>query len=209
MMEKDFQVKVIEAFPARARELSASLDSTIVLLGDAANPDLLLEENIESMDVFCALTNDDEANILSSMLAKRMGAKKVMSLINRAAYVDLVESGLVDIAISPHQVTIGALLAHIRRGDVVAVHALRRGSAEAIEAIAHGDRNSSRVVGRAIEEIKLPEGARISAIVRGEEVIIAHHNTVIESEDHVILFLTDKKKITAVEKLFQVGITYF
>jgi trk system potassium uptake protein TrkA len=209
MMEKDYQVKVVEAFPPRARELSALLDSTIVLLGDAANPDLLLEENIESMDVFCALTNDDEANILSAMLAKRMGAKKVMSLINRPAYVDLVESGIIDISISPHQVTIGALLAHIRRGDVVAVHALRRGSAEAIEAIAHGDKTSSRVVGRPIEEIKLPEGTRISAIVRGKDVIIAHHDTVIESEDHVILFLTDKKKIAAVEKLFQVGITYF
>ena len=209
MMEKDYQVKVIETNPARTRELSATLNSTIVLLGDAANPDLLIEENIESMDVFCALTNDDEANILSSMLAKRMGAKKVMSLINRAAYVDLVESGLIDIAISPHQVTIGALLAHIRRGDVVAVHALRRGSAEAIEAIAHGDKTTSRVVGRPIEEINLPEGTRISAIVRGEDVIIAHHDTVIESEDHVILFLTDKKKIAAVEKLFQVGITYF
>ena len=209
LMEKNYQVKVIETNPARTRELSAALNSTIVLLGDAANPDLLIEENIESMDVFCALTNDDEANILSSMLAKRMGAKKVMSLINRAAYVDLVESGLIDIAISPHQVTIGALLAHIRRGDVVAVHALRHGSAEAIEAIAHGDKTSSRVVGRAIEEIKLPEGARISAIVRGDDVIIAHHDTVIESEDHVILFVTDKKKIAAVEKLFQVGITYF
>ena len=209
MMEKDYQVKVIEAFPARARELSAMLNSSIVLLGDAANPDLLLEENVGSMDVFCALTNDDEANILSSMLAKRMGAKKVMSLINRPAYVDLVESGLIDTAISPHQVTIGALLAHIRRGDVVAVHALRRGSAEAIEAIAHGDRNSSKVVGRPIAEIKLPEGTRISAIVRGKDVIIAHHDTVIESEDHVILFLTNKKKIAAVEKLFQVGITYF
>ncbi|MGB5330303.1 MAG: Trk system potassium transporter TrkA [Gammaproteobacteria bacterium] len=209
LMEKDYQVKVVEAYPPRARELSALLDSTIVLLGDAANPDLLLEENIESMDVFCALTNDDEANILSAMLAKRMGAKKVMSLINRPAYVDLVESGIIDIAISPHQVTIGALLAHIRRGDVVAVHALRRGSAEAIEAIAHGDKTSSRVVGRPIAEIKLPEGTRISAIVRGDDVIIAHHDTVIESEDHVILFLTDKKKIAAVEKLFQVGITYF
>jgi trk system potassium uptake protein TrkA len=209
MMEGDYQVKVIEAKPSRARELSAMLDSAIVLLGDAADPDLLIEENIESMDVFCALTNDDEANILSSMLAKRMGAKKVMSLINRPAYVDLVESGIIDIAISPHQVTIGALLAHIRRGDVVAVHALRRGSAEAIEAIAHGDKTSSRVVGRTIAEIKLPEGARISAIVRGDDVVIAHHDTVIESEDHVILFLTNKKKIAAVEKLFQVGITYF
>ena len=207
-LEKDLQVKIIEAFPRRARELSAMLDSTIVLLGDAADPDLLIEENIESMDIFCALTNDDEANILSSMLAKRMGAKKVMSLINRGAYVDLVESGLVDIAISPHQVTIGALLAHIRRGDVVAVHALRRGSAEAIEAIAHGDNNTSKVVGRNMDEIGLPEGARIGAIVRGDEVIIAHRGTVIESEDHVILFLTDKKLITQVEKLFQVAVTY-
>lgn len=209
MLEKDYQVKVIEAYPKRARELSAMLDSTIVLLGDAADPDLLIEENIECMDIFCALTNDDEANILSSMLAKRMGAKKVMSLINRGAYVDLVESGLIDIAISPHQVTIGALLAHIRRGDVVAVHALRRGSAEAIEAIAHGDESTSKVVGRNMDQINLPEGTRIGAIVRGDEVIIAHHDTVIESEDHVILFLTDKKKITDVEKLFQVGITYF
>ncbi len=209
MLERDYQVKVIEAFPARARQLSGDLDSSIVLLGDAANPDLLIEENIESMDVFCALTNDDEANILSSMLAKRLGARKVMSLINRSAYVDLVESGLIDIAISPHQVTIGALLAHIRRGDVVAVHALRRGSAEAIEAIAHGDNNSSKVVGRSIEQIKLPAGTTIGAIVRGEQVIIAHHDTVIESEDHVILFLTDKKKISDVEKLFQVGFTYF
>jgi trk system potassium uptake protein TrkA len=143
------------------------------------------------------------------MLAKRMGAKKVMSLINRPAYVDLVESGIVDIAISPHQVTIGALLAHIRRGDVVAVHALRRGSAEAIEAIAHGDKTSSRVVGRQISEIKLPEGTRISAIVRGDDVIIAHHDTVIEIDDHVILFLADKKCIQEVERLFQVGVTFF
>ena len=217
LLEKDYQVKVVESNPARARQLSGMLDSTIVLLGDAANPDLLVEENIESMDVFCALTNDDEANILSSMLAKRMGAKKVMSLINRSAYVDLVESGLIDIAISPHQVTIGALLAHIRRGDVVAVHALRRGSAEAIEAIAHGDKNSSKVVGRSIDQIKLPAGTTIGAIVRDKKesrkeekkVIIAHHDTVIESEDHVILFLTDKKKISDVEKLFQVGLTYF
>lgn len=209
MLERHYQVKVIEKFAKRARYLSGALDSAIVLLGDAANPDLLVEENIESMDVFCALTNDDEANILSSMLAKRLGAKKVMSLINRPAYVDLVESGLIDIAISPHQVTIGALLAHIRRGDVVAVHALRHGSAEAIEAIAHGDKSSSRVIGRSIEQIKLPAGTTIGAIVRGEQVIIAHHDTVIESEDHVILFLTDKKKIRDVEKLFQVGITYF
>lgn len=208
LLEKDYQVKIIESDLRRSRALAGSLDSSIVLHGDAADPDLLLEENIESMDVFCALTNDDEANILSAMLAKRLGARKVMSLINRPAYVDLVESGLIDIALSPHQVTIGAMLAHIRRGDVVAVHALRRGSAEAIEAIAHGDHRSSKVVGRRIDELKLPKGTSIGAIVRGEEVLIAHKDTVVESEDHVILFLTDKNDIGQVEKLFQVAITY-
>ncbi len=208
-LEKNFQVKIIERDKQKATQLAGDLDSSIVLYGDAANPDLLLEENIESMDVFCALTNDDEANILSAMLAKRLGARKVMSLINRPAYVDLVESGMIDIALSPHQVTIGAMLAHIRRGDVVAVHALRRGSAEAIEAIAHGDETSSKVVGRRIMDLKLPKGTIIGAIVRGDEVLIAHHDTLVESEDHVILFLTDKRDIADVEKLFQVAITYF
>ncbi|MDJ0880033.1 MAG: Trk system potassium transporter TrkA [Gammaproteobacteria bacterium] len=208
LLERHVQVKVIETDKKRAKYLSGVLHSSIVLHGDAADPDLLLEENIEAMDVFCALTNDDEANILSAMLAKRLGARKVMSLINRPAYVDLVESGMIDIALSPHQVTIGAMLAHIRRGDVVAVHALRRGSAEAIEAIAHGDRTSSKVVGRRIDELKLPKGTTIGAIVRGDDVIIAHHDTVVESEDHVILFLTDKRDIGDVEKLFQVAFTY-
>jgi trk system potassium uptake protein TrkA len=143
------------------------------------------------------------------MLAKRLGARKVMSLINRASYVNLVQSGTIDVAISPQQATIGSLLTHIRRGDVVMVHSLRRGAAEAIEAIAHGDRSSSKVVGRAIDEIKLPKGTTIGAIVRGEEVIIAHHDTVIEIDDHVILFLADKKCIPKVEELFQVGVTFF
>ncbi len=209
LLEKDYQVKVIETDLRRSNQLSGELNSAIVFHGDAANPDLLIEENIESMDVFCALTNDDEANILSAMLAKRLGARKVMSLINRPAYVELVESGLIDIAISPHQVTIGAMLAHIRRGDVVAVHALRRGSAEAIEAIAHGDKKSSRVIGRRLEELKLPKGTTIGAIVRGEEVLIAHHDIVIESEDHVILFITNKRDISQVEKLFHPDITFF
>jgi trk system potassium uptake protein TrkA len=143
------------------------------------------------------------------MLAKRLGAHKVMALINRTAYVDLVQSGPIDIAISPQQATIGSLLKHVRRGDVVMVHSLRRGAAEAIEAIAHGDETSSKVVGRAIEDIHLPKGASIGAVVRGDEVIIAHHDTVIQSEDHVILFLQDRLRVTEVEKLFQVGVTFF
>jgi trk system potassium uptake protein len=207
-LEKQFQVKLIEHNKQRAEHISEVLEHTIVLQGDAADGELLLEENIEQTDVFCALTNDDEANILSAMLAKRLGAKKVMSLINRAAYVDLVESGDIDIAISPPQATIGSLLAHVRRGDVVMVHSLRRGAAEAIEAIAHGDKHSSKVVGRAVEDIKLPPGTTIGAVVRGEEVLIAHHDTVIEAEDHVLLFVVDKKRIPEVERLFQVGVTF-
>ena len=207
-LENKYQVKIIDHNPSRSREIAEELSRTIVLLGDAADEELLLEENIENTDVFCAVTNDDEANILSAMLAKRLGARKVMSLINRAAYVDLVESGDIDIAISPQQATIGSLLAHVRRGDVVVVHSLRRGAAEAIEAVAHGDKRTSKVVGRMIQDIKLPPGTNIGAIVRGDEVLIAHHDTVIESEDHVILFLVDKRRIKEVEHLFQVGITF-
>ncbi|MCP4409580.1 MAG: Trk system potassium transporter TrkA [Gammaproteobacteria bacterium] len=207
-LENRYQVKIIERDARRARYLAEILDRTIVLHGDAADQDMLLEENIDHTDVFCALTNDDEANILSAMLAKRLGVRKVMSLINRPSYVDLVESGIIDIAISPQQVAIGTLLTHVRRGDVVAVHSLRRGAAEAIEAVAHGDRSTSKVVGRPIEKIKLPPGTNIGAIVRGQEVIIAHHDTVIESEDHIIMFLMDKKFIFEVEALFQVAITF-
>ncbi len=207
-LEQTNQVKLIERDPQRARHISEQLNKAIVLVGDAADEELLLEENIDNVDVFCALTNSEEANILSSMLSKRLGASKVMALINRASYVDLVESGSIDIAISPQQVTIGSLLAHVRRGDVVKVHSLRRGAAEAIEAIAHGTEGESKVVGRAIEDIELPKGAVIVALVRNGQVIIAHHNTVIETDDHVILFLTDRRKIENLEKLFQVGVSF-
>ncbi|MCP3851321.1 MAG: Trk system potassium transporter TrkA [Gammaproteobacteria bacterium] len=207
-LESRLHVKLIDHNPANARLLSEELEKTIVLLGDASDEELLIEENIEGTDIFCALTNDDEANIMSALLAKRLGARKVMALINRSAYVDLVESGEIDIAISPQEATIGSLLAHVRRGDVEMVHSLRKGAAEAIEAIAHGDKRTSKVVGRAIEEISLPPGTTIGAIVRSGEVIIAHHNTVIESDDHVILFLVDKRHIIDVERLFQVAVTF-
>ena len=207
-LEDNYKVKLIETNPKRAEQLADMLDNTLVLQGDAADQELLIEENIDEMDFFCALTNDDEANILSSMLAKRMGANKVMSLINRPAYVDLIESGIIDVAISPQQVTIGALLTHVRRGDVVAAHSLRRGAAEALEAIAHGDRTTSAVVGRRIDEIVLPRNASIGALVRDDKVFIAHDNLVVEAGDHMILFLGDKSQIPEVEKLFQVGITF-
>lgn len=207
-LEQTNQVKIIERDPERARHISEQVSKAIVLVGDAADEELLLEENVDNVDVFCGLTNSEEANILSSMLAKRLGAHKVMALINRASYVDLVEAGSIDIAISPQQVTIGSLLAHVRRGDVVKVHSLRRGAAEAIEAIAHGSEEDSQVVGRRIEDIELPSGSAIVALVRDDKVVIAHHDTVIETDDHVILFMTDRRKIERIEQLFQVGVSF-
>lgn len=212
-LESRYSVRLIERNPQRCAQLSEQLQRTIVLEGSASDQDLLLEENIEDTDVFLALTDDDEANIMSSMLAKRLGARKVMALINNPAYVDLVQGGEIDIAISPQLTTIGSLLTHVRRGDMVNVHSLRRGAAEAIEIIAHGDQRSSKVVGKAIEDIDLPEGANIGAIVRerdGEsEVLIAHDDIVVETGDHVILFLVNKKYTRDIEQLFQVGFSFF
>jgi trk system potassium uptake protein TrkA len=204
-LERKHHVKVIERDPERAEAIAENLEKAIVLVGDCADEELLREEAIDTTDVYCVLTNDDEANILSSMLAKQMGAEKVIAIINRPSYVDLVESSSIDIAVSPQQITIGALLTHIRRGNMVRIHSLRRGAAEAIEAVALGDKRSSKVVGRAIEDINLPTGTTIPAVVRGEEVIIAHHDTIILENDHVILFVPDKRQIAAVERLFQVG----
>jgi trk system potassium uptake protein TrkA len=208
-IESRYQVKIIEMNPARCRYLSETLNSTVVLQGSASDRDLLMEENIANTDLFLALTNDDEANIMSSLLAKRMGARKVMTIINNPAYVDLVQGGEIDIAVSPQLATIGTLLTHVRRGDIVSVHSLRRGAAEAIEAVAHGDAKSSKVIGKAIKDIALPSGTTIGAIIRADEVIIAHDATVIASGDHVILFLVDKKYIRDVERLFQVGLSFF
>ena len=206
--EANYRVKIIEFNPDRATHLAEVLDKTIVLEGDAADESLLLEEDIENIDVFIALTDDDEANILSAMLAKRLGSRRVMSLINRTSYVDLVETSSIDLAISPQQVTIGALLTHVRRGDIVSVHSLRRGAAEAIEVVAHGDKKTSRVIGRRLGEIKLPPATTIGAIVRNEEVIVASDDIIIEAKDHILMLLSDKRYIPAVEKLFQVSVTF-
>jgi trk system potassium uptake protein TrkA len=208
-LENDYQVKLIDHNKKNSESLAAELKHTLVLVGEATDEDLLDEENVEDMDVFCALTNNDEDNILAGLLAKRMGARKVIALINRAAYVDLVQSGEIDIAISPAQATVSPLLSHVRRGDITVAHALRRGAAEALEAVVHGDAKTSKLVGRRIEEIGLPKGATIGAIARGDKVLIAHHDTVIETDDHVIVFVVNKRIIPKVEKLFQVGFGFF
>lgn len=216
-IEHDYNVKLLDVSKRRAEMLATNLDRTLVLKGDSTDEKLLENEGIDEIDLFVALTNDEEDNIMSASLAKRMGAHRTLALINRRSYVDLVQGGPIDIAISPAQISIGTLLAHVRRGDVVAVHSLRRGAAEALEIVAHGSPKESKVVGKAIEQIPLPRGVTIGAIVRNEirdervirrEVIMPHHDTVIEQDDHVIVFCTHKNLVRQVEKLFQVGFTF-
>jgi len=228
-IESECRVKIVEASVPRCEYLSTQLSSeTLVLQGDSTDADLLEDENVQDTDLFLALTSDDEDNIMACLLAKRMGARRVLALINRGAYADLVQGTTIDIALSPSHAVIGELLAYVRRGDVEAVHSLRRGAAEALEAIVRGDKGSCRMAGRRIDEVALPRGVQIGAIVRGlpvpgdedslalgdkrgdarPEVIIAHHDTVVQTGDRVIVFMPSKKQVREVEKLFQVSATF-
>lgn len=223
-LQKRYEIKLIENRRERAELIGSELEQTLVLLGDITDEELLEQENIAEMDLFLAVTNDDENNIMAGSLAKRLGCKRVVALINRRAYADMIEGGPIDIGISPSQVSIGQLLAYVRQGDVAEVHSLRRGAAEALEIVAHGDAHTSKVVGRRIDQIDWPDGVSVAALVRHTEkpviighndewtsitrygeVVIAHHDTVIESDDHVIVFCTQKKQVRKVERLFQVS----
>lgn len=207
-LEKDHHIKIIEHDENRARTLAEELHSSLVLHGDVGDANLLKEEQINKTDVFCAVTNDDEANILSAMLAKRLGVRKAFSIISKASHVELVEGTSIDIAVSPAQITIGTLLRHIRRGDVVTVHSLRQGEAEAIEIVVHGDKQTSQVVGRRLDELKLPASATVGALMREDEILFAHKEILIESGDHLIIFIASQQDIDAVEKLFQVAFEF-
>jgi trk system potassium uptake protein TrkA len=207
------QVKLIERDIKRCEYLASQLPADmLVLQGDGTDEELLGDENVDDVDMFLALTSDDEDNILSAMLAKRLGARRVLALINRRAYVDLIQGSTIDIALSPAHTVIGELLTHVRRGDVQAVHSLRRGAAEALEGVARGDRRTSRLVGRRIDQVAWPAGVEVGAIVRGDgkaqRVLLPHHDTVIEADDHLIIFIPHKRQVRDVERLFQVSATF-
>jgi trk system potassium uptake protein len=208
-IEKNYRVKIIELSRSRCEELSDRLHSTTILCGSASDQSLMEQENIKDADVFIAVTNDDEANILASLLAKKMGAHKVITLITNQAYVELVQDRGIDIALSPQQITIGSLLRHIRRGDTYNAYSLRRGVAEAMEIVAHGSEKNSNIIGKELGDIDLPQGVSIGAIVRDDQVIIAHNYVTIAANDHVIIFLANKKYIPEIEKLFEVGFNFF
>ncbi|MCI0666571.1 MAG: Trk system potassium transporter TrkA [Methylococcaceae bacterium] len=202
-LENGHQVKIIEQNPDRTRKIASQLDNTLVLQGDCTDETLLISESIDKTDLFCALTNHDGSNIISATLAKRLGARKSICLINHASYVDLLEGSGIDVWVEPEQTTIGSILKHVRRGDVVQVNSLCGGRAEAIEAIAHGPAGSSSVIGRQVDQINLPYGIILGALVRDNEMMMIHHDTVFEEGDHVIMFVMDKKLVRNVEKVFQ------
>ncbi|KTD19147.1 Trk system potassium uptake protein trkA [Legionella lansingensis] len=207
-LEEKYRIKVIDHNLSRASDLASQLHKGTVLQGDIADRDLLLNENIEFTDVFCAVTNDDEANIMSCLQAKRLGARHVISLVNRNAYVDLIEDSNIDHAISPQLITIGSILTKLRRGNMVKVHRLQNDEAEAIELITHGDHLTSQVVGRQLSEIELPPSSFIAAVIREEKLIMPEPQLVIESGDHVILLLLKRRYVRQVESLFQVNLTF-
>jgi trk system potassium uptake protein TrkA len=206
-LERRYRIKIIDQSLVRSNLLASQLHKSTVLQGDIGDRDLLINENIEFTDVFCAVTNDDEANIMSCLQAKRLGARHAMALINRNAYVDLIEGSAIDHAISPQLITIGSILTKLRRGNMVKVHRLHE-EAEAIELIIHGDEYTSQVIGRRIDEIPIPSGCLIAAIVRGDRVFLSHKNLVLAAEDHIILLVFKKRSIRQVESLFQVNLTF-
>lgn len=206
-LEKRYRIKVIEQDLERANQLASILDKSTVLQGDIADCDLLVNENIEFTDLFCAVTNDDEANIMSCLQAKRLGTRHVMALVNRNAYVDLIEDSTIDHAISPQQIMIGRILTKLRRGNMVKIHRLHD-EAEAIELVVHGDEMTSHVIGRRLDELSLPSSCFIAAIVRDESVHIARDDFILASGDHVILMVLKKRDVRQVESLFQVSFNF-
>lgn len=204
-LEQDHQVKIIERNPKRANKIANELAKTVVLVGDCADETLLLDESIGSADLFCSVTDNDGVNIISASLAKSLGARKAICLLNHKSYNKLLKDTEIDVAVMPNQETLGSILKHVRSGDVAQVCSLCGGTAEAIEAIAHysGDQNFDSVVGRRVDSIHFPSGIVMGALIRNQEVIPIHHDLIFEEGDHVVMFAMDKKLVSNIERIFQ------
>jgi trk/ktr system potassium uptake protein len=201
-LENRFQIKIIEKDGARAEKIANLLNRTIVLQGDAVDTDLLSSENIEKTDVFCALTENDGINILSSTLAKQLGARKALCIINHPLYESLVKRCDIDATIIPQEPVVSQILKFLRHSDVVQVSGVRGGTAEALEAVIHKKRKGSEMIGRRVDQLRLPSGVILGALVRDGTPIPIHHDTVFHEGDHVVMFLMEKDLIPIVEKLF-------
>lgn len=202
-LEKDHYVKIIELDPKRARKIANELDRTIVLQGDCGDEILLLEESIDKTDLFCAITDNDGINIISASLAKAHGARKVICILNHLSYNKLLPGTGIDLAVLPYVETLGGILKHVRQCDTAQVSLLRNGTAEAIEAVAHLGNGENSVVGHKVDTISLPEGIVLGALIRNNEVISIHHDTLFEEDDHVIMFTLEKKLVPYIEEKFK------
>ena len=208
-LEENHQVKLLEQDRPRCADLSRHLKRTLVLCGDATDESLADEEGFGDSHIYCAVTNDDETNVMSSLIAKRKGAAKLVVIVNRSSYVDVLQDNRIDIAISPAEVTTGPLLTYIRQADVTAVHLLRRGAAEALEVVLHGTPDDSSVIGRPLDKLEWPPGAMPGAVVRGKEVHIPHGELVLADGDHLIVFLSQRDSIRKTVKFLSAGAGFF
>ncbi len=197
--------KLIEQNQDRAQLIASVLKNTVVLKGDVLDPELQEEANVTLAETVVAVTNDDETNILASLLAKRNGCERAITLVNQPVYEPLIASLGVDVVVNPRNITVSTILQHVRRGRIHSVHTLREGFGELIEAEAL---ETSELVGSPIREIKIPDGIVLATIVRGEDVIIPRGNTIIQAKDRVILF-AEPKAVKKVEKMFSVQLEYF
>ena len=207
-LEDTYNLKLIEKDKLIAKNISENLSSTVVLHNDIADETMLKNENINDVDYFCAVTSDDQANILSAKLAKDMGAGKTIAIVNKSSYRNLV-SKEIDVVVSPEDVTIGSLLASVRTSDIVSVNRIGNIDGEVMEIIAHGDKKTSNLVGNKISQLELPKSIIIGAVVRENNVILANEDIEIRDEDHIIIFAFDKKELPTIEKLFQVNVGFF
>lgn len=201
-LENAHQVKLIDRNIRQAREVAEALDKTIIIHGDVADKDILMEENIDEIDLFVAVTNSDEANIISGMMAKKLGVRRVIALVNNQSYIELIQRNSIDVAISADQITTSHLLHYMRQGDTVQAATLRRGAAEALELIAHGTKESCQAIGKRIGDIGWPDDITIGCIIRNGKVMIAHRDLIIKPEDHVILFLSNPNSAADVAQMF-------
>ncbi len=199
------KVKIIESSRKQAVTIAESLERTVVLHGSALDQNILQEADIHHADLMVALTNDDQVNILSSVLAKRLGCKTNLSLLNNTSYHDFTRTLGIDAHINPRSVTISKVLQHVRRGRIRGVHSIQNGMAEIIEAEAL---DTSSLVGKPLREQELPEGIRIGAICRGGEVIFPDGDAIIKAKDRVIVFAM-RDRVKQVEQMFRVSLEYF
>ena len=203
--QKSINCKIVELDADRCARLAENLNKTVVLCGDGSDQSLLAEENVNGMDVVVTLTNDEETNILASLLSVRMGAKKTIAKIDKFSYMPLVKAIGIEQVVSPRLSAINSILQHIRRGKVLSAMSIKGEQAEVIEAVAL---ETSDIVGKPLKNVKFPKGSVLAGIVRKDAIIIPTGETVVQPDDHIIIFAL-RASIPGIEKILAVKLEFF